>query len=294
MAYIIEVEGLSKSFKGVAAVNNISFRVKRGQCFGLLGPNGAGKTTTIEMLEGIMPADAGEILYNSRPMSRNDLEKIGIQFQHTALQDFLTVRDTIKLFSAFYPQPIATDDLIAMCQLHDFIDRDHRKLSGGQRQRLLLALALVNDPDVLFLDEPTTGLDPHSRRNFWDLITGVKKRGKTVILTTHYMDEAEYLCDEIVIMDQGVIIEQGHPNSLLAKHFSGALLRLDPQELPASIKTKYPVVQTEGYCEFATTNVQQAIQLLTEEGISLEGLHIKSANLDDLFLKLTGHQLEKA
>ncbi|UAA39795.1 ABC transporter ATP-binding protein [Paraneptunicella aestuarii] len=293
MEYIIEVDGLAKSFQGMTAVNHISFKVKKGQCFGLLGPNGAGKTTTIEMLEGILPKDAGTIKYHGEEMTREALHKIGIQFQHTALQDFLTTRDTLKLFAAFYNNPVPEAELIKLCDLQEFIDRDHRKLSGGQRQRLLLALALVNDPDVLFLDEPTTGMDPHARRKFWDLINGIKHQGKTIILTTHYMDEAEYLCDEIVIMDKGAIIESGHPNSLLAKHFTGALIRLDPQELPESIHTRYQVTSTEGFCEFATDNVQRAIQELTSENISLEGMHIKSANLDDLFLKLTGQQLEE-
>ena len=293
MEHIIEVDDLAKSFQGVHAVNHISFNVKKGQCFGLLGPNGAGKTTTIEMLEGILPKDSGTIKYHGKEMTREALHKIGIQFQHTALQDFLTTRDTLKLFAAFYINPVPVDELIELCQLQEFIDRDHRKLSGGQRQRLLLALALVNDPDVLFLDEPTTGLDPHARRNFWDLINGIKKQGKTVILTTHYMDEAEYLCDEIVIMDKGNIIESGHPNSLLAKHFSGALIRLDPQDLPESIQAQYEVTSTDTFCEFATDNVQNAIQELTKQNISLEGMHIKSANLDDLFLKLTGQQLEE-
>lgn len=291
MENIIEVIDLSKSFKGKKAVDNVSFTVGKGQCFGLLGPNGAGKTTTIEMLEGILPKESGDILYHGQPISRDALNKVGIQFQNTALQDYLTTRETIKLFSAFYDNPVPEQTLIELCQLQDFTEQDHRKLSGGQRQRLLLALALVNDPDVLFLDEPTTGLDPHARRNFWDLINTIKGQGKTVILTTHYMDEAEYLCDEIIIMDKGKIIERGQPAALLAKHFSGAIIRLSRQDLPTALTESFEIIDSEQFSEFSTENIEQAIKLISESNVSLQGMHIKSANLDDLFLKLTGQQL---
>ncbi len=298
MDYVIEVEDLTKSFKGASkgamAVDHISFEVKKGQCFGLLGPNGAGKTTTIEMMEGIMPKDQGSIRYFGKDINREVLTKVGIQFQHTALQDYLTGRDTIKLFSAFYAAPLSENELIESCQLQEFVDKDHRKLSGGQKQRLLLALALVNDPEVLFLDEPTTGLDPHARRVFWDLINKIKGQGKTVVLTTHYMDEAEYLCDEIVIMDKGKIIERGHPRNLLNKHFSGAIIRLNSQALPESITANYSLIQSEQFCEIFTDNIEEVLGKLTEAKVSLKGMHVKSANLDDLFMKLTGQQLEEA
>ena len=292
MAYIIEVENLSKSFKNNIAVDNVSFDVTAGQCFGLLGPNGAGKTTTIEMLEGIVPKDSGCIRYFGGEMNRAALDRVGIQFQSTALQDFLTVRDTLRLFSSFYADPLPQDTLIEACQMQEFVDTDHRKLSGGQRQRLLLALALVNDPDVLFLDEPTTGLDPSARRMFWDLINDIKARGKTVLLTTHYMDEAEYLCDEIVIMAKGKIIERGHPTGLLSKHFSGALVRIAPQVLPSSITDNFLVQHTEQFIEISTESVESVLHKLTTSNVSLKGMHVKSANLDDLFMKLTGQQLE--
>lgn len=296
MDYVIEVRDLTKSFKGASdgtlAVDHINFEVKTGQCFGLLGPNGAGKTTTIEMMEGIMPKDSGDILYFGREISRDVLNKVGIQFQNTALQDYLSGRDTLRLFSSFYDSPLAEEYLIEVCQLQEFVDKDHRKLSGGQKQRLLLALALVNDPQVLFLDEPTTGLDPHARRVFWDLINQIKSQGKTVVLTTHYMDEAEYLCDEIILMDRGRIIERGNPRSLLTKHFSGALIRLALQELPTSITEAYPLIQSEHFYEISTDNVEEVLQKLTASNVSLKGMHVKSANLDDLFMKLTGQQLE--
>lgn len=292
MEYVIEVEGLSKSFKELLAVDSINFEVKKGQCFGLLGPNGAGKTTTIEMLEGIVKPSQGSIRYFGESMSKKALAKVGIQFQNTALQSYLTCRDTLKLFSSFYDNPVSQESLIETCQLEEFIDRFHSKLSGGQKQRLLLALALINDPEVIFLDEPTTGLDPHARRLFWELINRIKGQGKTIVLTTHYMDEAEFLCDEIVIMAHGKIIERGNPQALLSKHFSDSLIRIAPQPLPESITERYEMIENELFQEFSTQNIEATLSELTQANVSLQGMHIKSANLDDLFMKLTGQKLE--
>ncbi|MDF2176921.1 ABC transporter ATP-binding protein [Aliiglaciecola sp. CAU 1673] len=292
MSEYIKVSELTKSFKQLRAVDGISFEVPRGICFGLLGPNGAGKTTTIEMMEGIVTADSGEILYDGEVLKRGMNQRIGIQFQHTALQDHLTGRECIRLFASFYAHALNEQDLIELCHLQDFADQDHRKLSGGQKQRLLLALALVNDPHILFLDEPTTGLDPHARRNFWDLINRIKSLGKTIILTTHYMDEAENLCDDIAIMDRGKIIARGAPKDLLAEHFSGVLIRLHKQSLPDKVMQACRPVQEHGHWFINTDKVEQTLKLLVEEGVNLEGLHVKSANLDDLFLKLTGHGLQ--
>jgi ABC-2 type transport system ATP-binding protein len=162
------------------------------------------------------------VLYRGGPVGRDFKERIGIQFQDTSLQEFLTVRETLELFARLYPKPKSLGEIIRACSLEDFIDQDNRKLSGGQRQRMLLGIALINDPDLLFLDEPTTGLDPHARREFWRNIELIKAEGKTVILTTHYMDEAETLCDELIVMDHGHIIEAGVPHDLIAKHFGEA------------------------------------------------------------------------
>ena len=288
---LIEVEQLTKAFKDLVAVDNVSFTVPQGQCFGLLGPNGAGKSTTIEMLEGILPPDSGRILFRGKPLDESANQQIGIQFQNTALQDHLTTIETIRLFSAFYHNTVAEAELIALCQLQDFLHQDHRKLSGGQRQRLLLALALVNDPEILFLDEPTTGLDPQARRHFWDLINTVKGQGKTIVLTTHYMDEAEYLCDHIELMDKGKIIERGTPGALLSQHFSGAMIRIKEQKLPDDVIAEFAPELRYGFWHFDTQTVEGALSRLTAANISLDGLHVKSANLDDLFLKLTGQQL---
>lgn len=291
MTAVIQVRNLKKAFKGKIAVNGVSFSVNEGQCFGLLGPNGAGKTTTIEMMEGILSKDEGEILYFGQVASSAVMEKIGIQFQHTAIQDFLTTKETLTLFRSFYSAPIPAETLIQLCDLHEFVDQDHRKLSGGQKQRLLLALALVNDPQVLFLDEPTTGLDPHARRNFWQLIEKVKRAGKTIVLTTHYMDEAQALCDEIVIMDKGKIIEQGQPQKLLQSHFPGVVIRLAKQSLDSEKLVEPDIRQMADHIELTTNDIESTLKSLVSAGAQLEGMQVKSANLDDLFLRLTGYSL---
>lgn len=291
MDKLLEVKQLIKSFNGKNAVDGVSFDVEKGTCFGLLGPNGAGKTTTIEMLEGILTPTSGEILYQSSPMSKAVYQTLGIQFQHTALQDYLTVNETLKMFAAFYPNPIAHDELIALCQLEAFVDTDHRKLSGGQKQRLLLALALINQPQLIFLDEPTTGLDPYSRRLFWQLIERIKGQGKTVILTTHYMDEAEFLCDTIAIMDKGKIIAKDSPQTLLAKHFSHSLIKLPKAALANVQHCSFEFEIQNSTAMINTQSVENTLSELISMGVSLDGLQIKSANLDDLFLKLSGNQL---
>lgn len=291
MTNVLQVSALTKKYADLVAVDNISFQVAAGRCFGILGPNGAGKTTTIEMLEGLLPPDSGEIRYHGRPARREDFQQLGVQFQQTALQDYLTVLETLKLFAAFYPKPADLSELIQLCDLTDFLHQDHRKLSGGQRQRLLLALALINQPQIIFLDEPTTGLDPHARRNFWQLIKQIKAQGRTVILTTHYMDEAEQLCDEILIMDKGSIIAHDTPERLLAAHFNGALLRLPDQGKDPVLTSTSSWHRAGGYLQINSVEIEQTITALLAQGFSLEGLYIKSANLDDLFLKLTGHSL---
>lgn len=293
MTSVIDVVNLRKQYKDVVAVNDVSFSVQQGHCFGLLGPNGAGKTTTIEMMEGIIAPSSGSISFGNTPINKAITEKIGIQFQNTALQDYLTVKETLKLFASFYVKTASIDELIQLCDLGDFLDRDNRLLSGGQRQRLLLALALINDPDIVFLDEPTTGLDPQARRNFWQLIKNIKARNKTIILTTHYMDEAEQLCDDIVIMDQGKIIESGTPRQLLTKHFEHIFIYLPAEQVPSEMVEQFAWKVQEELVEISTDNAEKTLAMLLEQGISLEGLHVKSANLDDLFLKLTGHSLRE-
>ena len=291
MQQVITVEHLSKTYHDVVAVDNISFTITQGHCFGLLGPNGAGKTTTIEIMEGIIKATQGRVLYQGQAAGKDICHQIGIQFQHTALQDYLTVKETLDLFAAFYQQTLPQAHLIELCDLKAFLHRDNRLLSGGQRQRLLLALALINDPKIVFLDEPTTGLDPQARRNFWQLIKNIKAENKTVVLTTHYMDEAEQLCDEIVVMDHGRIIESGSPQNLLRKHFDQVFIYLPQGQVSVELIEQYHWRLLGDRVEITSKNVEKTLALLMANQVSLEGLHVKSANLDDLFLKLTGHSL---
>jgi len=292
MKPVLEVRELVKQYPGVRAVNGVSFSIEPGVCFGLLGPNGAGKTTTVEMMEGITVPTSGEVLYCGEPLGERFRAEAGIQFQKTALQDFLTVRETLQLFRRLYSRGREVDELIPLCALEQIADRDNRKLSGGQLQRLLLAIALVNDPQVLFLDEPTTGLDPQARHNFWDLLRRIKREGRTVLLTTHYMEEAYFLCDVIAIMDRGRIIAEGPPSRLLKEHFEDVVLELpredfrgDPSDFPL------PVLIADDRVEISTADVERALQALLDRGVPLKHLKIRPRDLEDLFLELTGREL---
>jgi ABC-2 type transport system ATP-binding protein len=231
MPTALEARNLVKEYPGVTAVDGVSFSVPEGICFGLLGPNGAGKTTTVEIIEGVTSATSGEVYYYGEVAGARFRQEVGIQFQNTALQDFLTVRETIQMFRSLYDRQADMNEIIEQCSLGDLLDRDNRKLSGGQRQRLLLAVALVNRPRLIFLDEPTTGLDPQARRNFWELVQSIRAGGATVVLTTHYMDEAQVLCDEIAIMDAGKIVRQGAPEQLLFERFGDEMINLSNGEI---------------------------------------------------------------
>lgn len=288
---LLQIKNLVKHYPTVKAVNGIDITLEAGICFGLLGPNGAGKTTTIEILEGINQATSGEILYKGKPLGNQFRNEAGIMFQSTALQDYITVRETLEMFSKLYPRHADLNELIDRCNLTEYLDQDNRELSGGQRQRLLLAIALVNDPDILFLDEPTTGLDPQARRNFWDLINDIKAEGKTIILTTHYMDEAYILCDEIAIMDHGKIIAQGTPKALLEENFNDVILQLplsEVENLDFSLLTTH---EKNGHIEITTRDVNEVVATLIKNNVSLSQLQIRQRTLDDLFLELTGKEL---
>ena len=289
---ILEVRELVKEYPGTLAVAGVSFSVPEGVCFGLLGPNGAGKTTTIEIMEGILPPTAGEVCYRGEPLGKRFRQEAGILFQKTALQDFLTVRQCIALFRGLYTTGLEVDEVMRLCALQKLAGRDARKLSGGQQQRLLLAIALVNDPAVLFLDEPTTGLDPQARRNFWELVQSIKARRKTIILTTHYMEEAELLCDEIVIMDRGRLIAQGPPRRLLHEHFAEVLLELPRQEFPPAARAlPLSIIDASDRVEISTHDLEATLRTLLEAKVPLTNLRIRPANLEDLFLELTGTEL---
>ena len=215
---LLSVRNLEKSYNGRPAVRGVSFDIESGTCFGLLGPNGAGKTTTIEIMEKILEPDTGAVLYKGDARTRQFNQEVGIQFQQTQLLGYLTVAETLKTFAAFYRAPLPAEKIMTLCRLGEIKDQMNDKISGGQRQRLLLGLALINDPTLIFLDEPSTGLDPQSRINVWHIIREVKSKGKTVVLTTHYMEEAQNLCDRVAIMDRGRIIETGSPGALIRAH----------------------------------------------------------------------------
>lgn len=292
MPTALEARHLVKHYPGVIAVDDVSFRVREGICFGLLGPNGAGKTTTVEMIEGVTPVTSGEVWYMGQPAGDRFREEAGIQFQNTALQDFLTVRETLQMFQRLYRRKANLDDVIAACSLQDLMDRDNRKLSGGQRQRLLLAVALVNHPRLVFLDEPTTGLDPQARRNFWDLVQKIQADGTTIILTTHYMDEAQILCDEIAIMDAGKIVSQGAPEDLLQERYEGLIIELPVADVQGNLDgIPHRVIENRGVIEFVSTDISASLQALGPLVSDLNHIKIRQANLEDLFLDLTGHSL---
>lgn len=291
MSTILQAKSLIKTYPEVTAVGGIGFEVESGSCYGLLGPNGAGKTTTMEMMEGITKPDSGDIYYQGERVGESFKHEIGIQFQSTSLQDFQTVHEALTMFAALYEKTADLNELIELCHLQEFINRDTRKLSGGQRQRLLLAIALVNDPKLVFLDEPTTGLDPQSRRNFWSLIEGIKQAGKTILLTTHYMEEAYRLCDQIAIVDQGKIIIEGKPDDLLKQHFVSSIIRLPQNAVNISDQLPEDIRLVDGLYEMHTDDVPAAIARLEKLGFGLSDCRISAPTLEDLFLKLTGHAL---
>ena len=297
------VRGLRKSYKDVVAVDGLDLEVRSGECFGLLGPNGAGKTTTIEICEGLTEPDAGavEVLgmrwQTDGPRLR---QRLGIQLQETLLSEKLTVLETIRLFRSFFNSGPSAQDVIALVQLEEKQKSRVGGLSGGQKQRLALACALVGDPDLLFLDEPTTGLDPQARRQLWELIEAFKLAGRTIVLTTHYMDEAERLCDRVAIMDHGKTIAMGTPRELIVSigvehmvEFSAAK-GLDVAPL-GEIEGVRDVRTDNGSVQMQVTELHRAVPALlselTRQGVALTELRTHSASLEDVFVALTGRHL---
>lgn len=284
----IQVINLSKSFGKLRAVKNVNLAISKGKCFGLLGLNGAGKTTLVEMIEGIIAPDEGQVLYKNKPIDQGFKYQAGIQFQYTKLQDFLSVKDNLVFYKALYPKSKKIEEIVEICQLKNFYHQDANSLSGGQRQRLYLALALINDPDIIFLDEPSLGLDPHARKDFWETIQHIKNEHKTVVLTTHYLEEAEYLCDEIAIMMQGEIIALGSPQSLVKQHFGQVGVSIPVNEMikPNQLGLTQWEEQDNDYIMY-DDNPEKIIRLLLENHISLKNVSIIRKSLNDVFLKLT-------
>ena len=306
MPAVIECRDLRKTYDGkVEAVRGLSLEIAAGECFGLLGPNGAGKTTTIEILEGLLEPTSGEVSIlgrNWKSHAREIREQIGISLQETRLSEKLTVRETIELFASFYTQPRLPEDVLEGLQLTEKADAQVGQLSGGQRQRLAVATALVGSPRVLFLDEPTTGLDPQSRRQLWDIIRVFQEGGGTVLLTTHYMDEAERLCDRLAIVDHGQIIAEGTPAELIAKLGGHHVVEFSLaggsdgngsswQSLPSvdSVRTD------EGLICLSVSEPHHTIPALLakveEQSGKLEHLTTRQASLEDVFVRLTGRHL---
>lgn len=289
---LLRITGLKKYFGDVKAVDGISFEIARGSCIGLLGPNGAGKTTTVEMLEGIKEPTAGEVRYKGKPLADNFRREAGIMFQSTALPDFISGLEALEMFRDLYPKSMPIDELVKTCALEEFLNREVKRLSGGQRQRLLLAIALINDPEIVFLDEPTTGLDPQARRNFWKLIGEIRQKGKTVLLTTHYMEEAYELCDEIIIMDHGKIIAQGTPDELLSKHFDDTVILLPEEDVPKSFNDgTSEILRTNGTVEIFSGDVTATVKALIRANVPLTDMRVRRRTLEDLFIELTGKEL---
>lgn len=303
---IVQVRNLTKRYGKLTAVNGISFDIHPGEIFGLLGPNGAGKSTTLEMIEGIRAQDAGEINVfglNSRSHRRDIQSRIGVQLQATSLFPELTVRETLVFFGAIYPHARSADDLLSEVSLEEKAKAFPQNLSGGQRQRLALALALVNDPEIVFLDEPTTGLDPQSRRALWESVMRLRDRGKTIVLTTHFMDEAQLLCDHIAIIDHGQIIAQDTPANLIATlgasatieyAVSDAALSLDElRSLPAVTDARQGMEHTTLYTESAERTLVALLQSAAAKNATVDHLQIHAPTLEDLFLRLTGRNLRE-
>jgi ABC-2 type transport system ATP-binding protein len=291
---VLEVRDLVKKYKSVAAVKGISFSIPRGICFGLLGPNGAGKTTALEVIEDIIPLTSGEVLYNGAPKTASFREEVGIQFQHTSLLHFMTVKETLITFQRLYRVTESLDFLVDICRLHEILGQMNNRISGGQAQRLMLALALINRPKLLFLDEPSTGLDPQARRYLWDIVLEIKNKGKTIVLTTHSMDEAEYLCDEIAIMDHGRIIARGSPAELIRTYCSGGTISLPRANVNIPLADlPFPYREINGRIQITTDKVNTGIEKLLAMKVDLTDMTVHSPNLEDVFLQLTGRLLRE-
>jgi ABC-2 type transport system ATP-binding protein len=304
--FAVAVRDLRKDYGKVEAVRGVSFGIETGACFGLLGPNGAGKTTTVEILEGLLAATAGEVEVLGRRWGRDDheiRERLGVCLQETVLSEKLEVGETLALFRAFYRQGRTPEAVIEEVGLGEKRRARVGELSGGQKQRLAVACALVGDPELLFLDEPTTGLDPQSRRQVWDLVRGFKTRGRTVLLTTHYMDEAEKLCDRIAVIDHGKIIAEDTPRELI-RTLGGdhvidiALDEADgapPPEAFAALPAVRAAHREAGHVVLTVSEPHVALPALLDRlesaGVSLAGLSTRHASLEDVFVSLTGRHL---
>ncbi len=302
---VIQVQDLRKYYGDTRAVDGVNFTVGSGEVFGMLGPNGAGKTTTVECIEGLREPDSGfiEVLGMRQGPDRLKIKAhIGVQLQTTGLYPKLSVRELLNLFASFYDNPLPVPGLIDLIGLKDKERTRSKDLSGGQRQRLSLALALVGDPAVIFLDEPTTGLDPQARRAVWDVIRDLRSQGKTVVLTTHYLEEAEQLCDRVAVIDHGQIIELDRPSALIARYFEESAIEFTssaawPMEQLNQLSAVKNSLREDGHVVVYSSDVPRTLAglfvLSSSLGLSLEEITVRSATLEDVFLKLTGRRIRQ-
>jgi ABC-2 type transport system ATP-binding protein len=304
---VIEVEHLVKSYGPIKAVDDISFQVMAGEAFGMLGPNGAGKTTTVEILEGLRPADSGRVSVLGLDVAKVPTkikQKIGIQLQAPSLLPLVSVQEILELFAGFYERSLPVEDALELLALKDSRKVLVKNLSGGQQQRLSVAMALINDPEIAFLDEPTTGLDPQARRSLWSVIEDMRRKGKTIFLTTHYMEEAERLCDRVAIIDYGKIIALGSPQELIRSYFKESAIEFEMEPAPPEVVLQtFPgaiqVMVSSNEVIIYSDNIPATMSAilkyaekvdLTEQ---LKNLDVREATLEDVFLKLTGRKIRE-
>jgi ABC-2 type transport system ATP-binding protein len=304
---VLEVRNLQKSFGSIKAVQDISFSVHAGEVFTIIGPNGAGKTTTLEMIEGLVPPDNGEIHFGGLNWNKHAVsikKKIGVQPQSSAMFDLLTPEENLNLFASFYDHAKPTEEILEIVNLTEHRKNHVKKLSGGQRQRLAIGLALISDPDIIFLDEPTTGLDPQARRNIWDIILHLKELGKTTILTTHYMEEAEKLSDRVCIVDQGNVITLDSPSALIEKLTDEREIRLSfldgekaaedadlfSKELASVSKTEREGAALKIWASKPEETLLDLFKFTKEKAYGVEQVSIREMSLEDVFISFTGKE----
>jgi ABC-2 type transport system ATP-binding protein len=303
----IQVQGLKKTYGPLAAVKGVDFEVRAGEVFGLLGPNGAGKTTTVEILEGLRSRSAGQVSvlgYDPELQPRQVKDRVGVCLQSTRLQEKMKVREAVELFASFYTRTVDRRQLLQRLQLWDKRESQYAKLSGGQKQRLALALALLNDPQVLFLDEPSAGLDPQARHEIHDLVQHLRSEQRTILLTTHYIEEAEKLCDRVAIVDEGRIIAMGTPREIQQRALAASLVEIETAQPlaadpPRELATGDPVTLDVRRTAISVASrrparaVVELVKWLEGQGIELEDIRIRRPSLEDAFIELTGKSLRE-
>ncbi|RXI99835.1 ABC transporter ATP-binding protein [Anaerobacillus alkaliphilus] len=300
---MIRVKELKKSYGSLKAVDGVSLTVSEGEIFGLLGPNGAGKTTTMEMMEGLRDFDEGEVIISGLSVKKDRkkvTEHIGVQLQSTSMFDLLKVEEILRMYASFYKKRKPVDEILEQMNLTEKRKAAIKGLSGGQKQRLAIGLALIHDPKVIFLDEPTTGLDPQARRALWDIVLNLKQQGKTIVLSTHYMEEAYVLCDRLAIMDQGKIMALDTPDNLIASLEMESAIQFKWENEVQPLESLHHITKVTTIKDQAvlyTTNLQESLIALIKftelENIQLQDLQTRRATLEDVFLQLTGRSLRE-